>query len=225
MDSKFLSSSSSWWYPWTYSTVSWGVGQWLSHASSIFCFSKIYIYIYIYIYWWVKVIKSKNQNLYFYCFHKFQHFLSFLTLQVFISYTSTHIQKSIHNFLSTVTSLSLLPSLFFFFNYFFPFSHKAIWSRRMEAEDMVEAGFGQNRAILVVSASISTEIRPYRLESSRIDHFNAHICHNWRKKKKKKNSSLMCGQQRRAPHAALGAGAAALEPHPCFLVFQAPFTQ
>ena len=31
--SEFPSSSSSWWYPWTYPTVSWGIGQWLPHAS------------------------------------------------------------------------------------------------------------------------------------------------------------------------------------------------
>ena len=37
-----------------------------------------------------------------------------LTFQVLISYTNTPIQKSIHNFLSIVPSLSLLPPLFFF---------------------------------------------------------------------------------------------------------------
>ena len=62
-----------------------------------------------------------------------------LTFQVLISYTNTPIQKSIHNFLSIVPSLSLLPPLFFFF------SHMATWSRRMEAGDMVEASFESAR--------------------------------------------------------------------------------
>ena len=41
--SEFPSSSSSWWYPCAYPTVSWGIGQWLPHASPpppIFFFSK-----------------------------------------------------------------------------------------------------------------------------------------------------------------------------------------
>ena len=38
--SEFSSSSSSWWYPWAYPTVPWGMGQWLSHASSLFLPSK-----------------------------------------------------------------------------------------------------------------------------------------------------------------------------------------
>ena len=38
--SEFLNSNSSWWYPWAYPTIPWGVEQWLSHASPLFFPSK-----------------------------------------------------------------------------------------------------------------------------------------------------------------------------------------
>ena len=40
VDSEFPSSSSSWWYPWAYPIIPWGVGQWLSHTSPLFFFSQ-----------------------------------------------------------------------------------------------------------------------------------------------------------------------------------------
>ena len=36
VSSEFPSSGSSWWYPWAYLNVPWGVGQWLPHTSPLF---------------------------------------------------------------------------------------------------------------------------------------------------------------------------------------------
>ena len=80
-------------------------------------------------------------------------------------------------------------------------THKAPWSRRMEAGDMVAARFGRNRAVSAISARIG----PVRHKPARIS-----------TQQKKKWHGCMSAA---SPHqCAPGAGAAAPALHLCFLV-------
>ena len=152
------------------------------------------------------MIKSKNQNLYFYCFHKFQPFLSFW-LFMSLSLIPIHLFKNlstVHNFLPCSLCNSFRSSIYLFFlismasllffllslslslSLSFFFSHKATWSRRTEASDMVADCFGRNRAVSAISAPISAKIGT-----------------NWRKSenpKKKTDTARTHGQQHCAPH-------------------------
>ena len=80
-------------------------------------------------------------------------------------------------------------------------THKAPWSRRMEAGDMVAARFGRNRAVSAISARIG----PVRHKPARIS-----------TQQKKKWHGCMSAA---SPHQCEpGAGAAAPALHLCFLV-------
>ena len=83
----------------------------------------------------------------------------------------------------------------------FSLTHKAPWSRRMEAGDMVAARFGRNGAVSAISARIG----PVRHKPARIS-----------TQQKKKWHGCMSAA---SPHqCASGAGAAAPALHLCFLV-------
>ena len=153
------------------------------------------------------MIKSKNQNLYFYCFHKFQPFLSFW-LFMSLSLIPIHLFKNlstVHNFLPWSLCNSFRSSIYLFFLIsmasllFFLLSLSLSLSlssltRPHEAEERRPATWWQ---------TVSAGIGPYRPFQRSFLPKLARIGTNWRKSenpKKKTDTARTHGQQHCAPH-------------------------
>ena len=181
------------------------------------------------------MIKSKNQNLYFYCFHKFQPFLSFW-LFMSLSLIPIHLFKNlstVHNFLPCSLCNSFRSSIYLFFlismaSLLFFLLSLSLSLFLLSQGHMKQKNGGQRHGG-----------RLFRPELGLIGHFSAHFCQNWpelaliganlktqKKKKPTQHGHTVSSIAHHTPRRCTsGVGAVALELHLCFLGSDTYWTQ